>query len=596
MSTPRSSRTTPRATGADLAFQGTTRFELRRVLGEGGMGVVYEALDRERDTLVALKTVRVSDASSLYRLKTEFRACADLEHRNLVRLGELHQVDGHWFFTMELVDGVGFVDHVRSITSDVETTDHHRPITITDTLDTPLPGEANHAHLRAALLQLAQGLEVLHRAGKVHRDLKPSNVMVTRSGRVVILDFGLVRDSLSHQSSDSALIGTAAYMAPEQAVTPSVGAAADLYSLGVMLFEALTGRLPFEGRAIEVLMRKQREDAPPVRAHGDAPEDLAQLCSELLAIEPWRRPTASAIISRLTSARTAVVAAPPPPFVGRTTELLALEAALEQVAAGATRTIFVEGESGIGKSALVQAFVARTEGRPDVRAVVGRCYERESTPFKGIDGVVDALARELARRNPVDVALLLTPEVEALARVFPVLRRVPAIARLNVRKPDSPVELRARAFRGLRQLLGALAAHHTLVVVIDDVQWADSDTLALLREILHSPGAPWMLLILTRRNDVGPPPALPGSMRTITLDRLDDGAGRELLAAIAPDRAAEAEELLRETRGHPRFLQELVRYSAGAVSRLDDALWSRVTHLDRTAHRLLELVAVAGAP
>ena len=253
MSTPRTSEPASGATPADITFDGTPRFELKRVLGEGGMGVVYEALDRERDTLVALKTLRFVDASSLYRLKTEFRSTADLQHRNLVRLDELHHVNGHWFFTMELVEGVNFVDH----------------------------GQANHAHLRAALLQLAQGLEVLHRAGKVHRDLKPSNVMVTHAGRVVILDFGLVRDSFSRQSSDSAVIGTAAYMAPEQAVTPAVGAPADLYSVGVMLFEVLTGRLPFEGRTIEVLMRKQREDAPPVRSLADVPDDLAQLCAEI---------------------------------------------------------------------------------------------------------------------------------------------------------------------------------------------------------------------------------------------------------------------------------------------------------------------------
>jgi hypothetical protein len=362
-----------------------------------------------------------------------------------------------------------------------------------------------------------------------------------------------------------------------------------------MLFEALTGRLPFEGRAIEVLMRKQREDAPPVRAYCDVPDDLAKLCTELLSIEPWRRPTAAAIMARLTRSASPV-SQQPPPFLGRATELATLEAALDEVAAGATRTIFVEGEAGIGKSALVQSFATRAESRSEVRVVAGRCNERETTPFKGIDGVVDALVRDLVRRNPVDVALLLTPEVEALARVFPVLRRVPAISRLSVRKPDSPIELRARAFRGLRQLLGALAARNTLVVVIDDVQWADTDTLALLREILHAPGAPWMLLVLTRRNDNGPPPALSGPTTTITLDRLDDDAGRGLLAALAPDRQRDAEQLLVEAGGHPRFLQELVRHSVGAVSRLDDALWTRVTHLDHTARKLLELVAVAGAP
>src|SRR5215468_10812848 len=99
MTTPRRMASEPR-TGP--GFEGTSRFELRRVIGEGGMGVVYEAYDRERDMVVALKTVRELDAQSLYRLKTEFRARGDLDHRNLVRLGELFHDDGHWFFTMEL--------------------------------------------------------------------------------------------------------------------------------------------------------------------------------------------------------------------------------------------------------------------------------------------------------------------------------------------------------------------------------------------------------------------------------------------------------------------------------------------------------------
>src|SRR5687768_13235216 len=184
---------TPRpqsAGGLAAPFRGTTRFEVRRVLGEGGMGVVYEAFDRERELTVALKTLRWVDAQSIFRLKTEFRARADLEHRNLVRLGELHNEEGHWFFTMELVDGTTFLAYVHD----------------------------DERKLRASLRQLAQGLDALHAAGMVHRDLKPSNVMVTAEGRVVLLDFGLVAE-VSSERSDAAIVGTAAYMSPEQAMS-----------------------------------------------------------------------------------------------------------------------------------------------------------------------------------------------------------------------------------------------------------------------------------------------------------------------------------------------------------------------------------------
>ncbi|MBK9036319.1 MAG: protein kinase [Myxococcales bacterium] len=590
MSTPRSLRSDPSSGGRAPTggFEGDDRFELRRLVGEGGMGVVYEAFDRERELIVALKTLRAVDAEALYRLKTEFRARADLEHRNLVRLGELRHADGHWFFTMELVDGVTFLDHVRDPMADPSVTGPPG--------DDVLPGTFDEARLRESLRQLAQGLDVLHRAGKVHRDLKPSNVLVTRKGRVVVLDFGLVRDAVIAQVTDAAVVGTAAYMAPEQAMTPAVMPAADCYSVGVMLFEALTGRLPFEGRAIEILMRKQQATATPVARFGPVPADLARLCDELLALDPERRPTAADIVARL-STRTARAPDRVAPFVGRAPELAALDAALEDVRGGAARAVCVEGPSGIGKSALVHAFVERLDQRArEIPVLTGRCYERESLPFKGIDGVVDALVRDLLRRDPIDVALLLTPEVDALARTFPVLRRVPAIARLSVRKPDSPIELRARAFRGLRQLLAALASRHPLVVVIDDIQWADSDSLALLGEILEPASAPPILLILTYRRDGGPALALPAPIATLALARLSAAEGRALISLLAPTRAADADALVDEADGHPLFLQELVRHSAGAVARLDEALWGRVTRMELAARRVLEIVAVAGAP
>ena len=117
MSTPRRVRSDPSVDhrAATAGFEGDERFELRGLVGEGGMGLVYQAYDRERDLVVALKTLRAIDPDALYRLKTEFRARADLEHRNLVRLGELLHSGGHWFFTMELVDGVPFLEHVRAM-------------------------------------------------------------------------------------------------------------------------------------------------------------------------------------------------------------------------------------------------------------------------------------------------------------------------------------------------------------------------------------------------------------------------------------------------------------------------------------------------
>ncbi len=598
---------TPRRHALGLAattFTGTSRFEVRRVLGEGGMGTVYEAFDRERGMLVALKTLRWLDAQGIFRFKTEFRARADLEHRNLVRLGELHQDRGHWFFTMELLEGRGFLSALR-----YDDTPSHDAPTALDLASLPVDSSAeislaephtgrgyDERRVRAALRQLVHGLDALHRTGMVHRDLKPSNVLITHKGRLVVLDFGLVTEQRPREVSDPGVVGTAAYMAPEQAMSGQVGPAADWYSVGVMLYEALTGRLPVDGTPIEILMRKQKELPPPPHKLADVPMDLSSLCMDLLAIDPAARPTAADLLRRLAASSLATGDAPSP-FVGRGRELRALEQALDDAAADATLTVCIEGESGIGKSKLVRHFVdAVARRRPDVLVLAGRCHERETVPFKGVDGVVDALARALTRAPLLDRHLPAPPETAALGQMFPVLLRVAGLARRAGALPSSPLELRARAFRGLRELLHAMAQRKTLVITIDDVQWADADSLALLGELLHAPAVPRLLLVLTRR-EVGGALDLPGTVRTLTLGRLDDDEAEALVQLVAPERERECKALVAGAGGHPMFLRELLRHATPLrEARLHDALWARVSRLDADAQRMLELIVVAGRP
>ena len=557
MRTPRPSRTSTRrgwvynGRSSDLLseprvpvsepFPSKGRFRVLRTLGEGGMGVVYEVHDHQRGGRIALKTMLRVSPDGIARFKREFRALADLHHPNLVDLYELGCEGSQWFFTMELLEGVEFLEYVR-------------------------PAGLDEGRLRAVLPQLVGGLLALHAASMVHRDVKPSNVRVTPAGRVVLLDFGLVAELAAPLGGSAAsFVGTPVYMAPEQADATPVGPAADWYAVGALLYEALTGEVPFEGPPLQVLMRKQRErPAPPGRLDPRVPADLARLCMDLMAPDPAERPGGAEVLARL--ARQSV--RPPPtstpavssPFLGRVAELTRLRAAFEEAAGGQAVLTLVRGESGVGKSSLVKHFTdALARDRPDLLVLAGRCYERESVPYKAFDGVVDALAHRLARLPDAAASALIPDNLGALCQVFPVLRRVRAFAAEALPQPLAPQEVRRRAFGALRQLFKRLTARNAVVVVVDDLQWTDADSLSLLREVLRQPEAPPLAFIATVRVAAGTAsdgqgalsPArleaeLPGAIRHVEVGRLEPREARELaeqlLRDVAPERVGAAAE------------------------------------------------------
>ncbi|HEX7700935.1 MAG TPA: serine/threonine-protein kinase, partial [Kofleriaceae bacterium] len=343
--------------------------------------MVYRALDRERGVQVALKTLRGATPDSVLRFKTEFRSLRDIRQPNLVELGELFESEGQWFFTMELIRGAPLLAWVRGLVESggPPSTDSAilRMGEISDEMATVVtPGEertiatmsgesekepairpgprADESRLRTALAGLTSGLAALHRAGKIHRDVKPSNVVVDETGRAVLLDFGVVAERQGSTADDKLIVGTVSYMAPEQARGDSVGPAADWYAMGVVLFQALTGRLPLAATSEALLVLKQHTPSPEVSRFVDAPEDLARLCMQLLEREPNERPSEGQIFELLGSARTVYEASWMPAategrlFVGRRVELGLLEAALA-ASQNAAVAVVVEGESGVGK-------------------------------------------------------------------------------------------------------------------------------------------------------------------------------------------------------------------------------------------------------
>jgi len=696
-------------------FKGTERFLIQRCIGSGGFGVVYEAYDQERKAVVALKTLHELTAESLYLFKQEFRLLADITHPNLITLYELMSDQDQCFFTMELVQGVNFLQYVRlykeeldpnlsetinCITSSINTASQDEQETAITPTPTPrsttqsdsisqiqtikLSGEEktnddqvvvsinsqpnfkfDSIRLRDALRQLAAGIYAIHTAGKLHRDIKPSNILVTEEGRVVILDFGLAMELVSKKQQEH-IVGTPAYMSPEQCVNSTLTEATDWYSVGVILYESLTGKRPFSGQVMDLLSHKQRfEPLAPSKLVKDIPKDLDLLCQQLLKKDPQKRPSGKEILERLSNNNLSVSslsldAARSIPFVGRESYINTIKEAFSIVKeTRRTVTIYVYGNSGMGKSSLVRHFLKQLDkNEKDVVVLTGRCYEQESVPYKAFDSLIDDLSQHLKDLKKSELENLLPDDVLALARLFPVLKQVSAIASHESKVleiPDSQ-QLRRRAFNALRELLARLATKTPLILFIDDLQWGDLDSAGLLIELLQPPNPPPFLLLTTYRNEeIKTSPFLTTflplrektevEIKDLAIKELSKEEAKKLAIALLGQENKEllelAEMIAQESKGNPFFVDELVRFmqlsttsteqtytpnfaylkpitstknkivtatqpiigrktfshsEETSFAKLDQVIYARIISLPEDARKLLEVIAVAGQP
>lgn len=634
-------------------FTGTDRFAIRGRLGAGGMGVVYRAYDREREEEVALKTLPAVNPATLYRFKREFRSIADLMHPNLAVLYELFADEEQWFFTMELVPGADFATYVRhgvpvqatsgiySTTLHFETLGETQELSeVTRGLDGSSAPASKHtpfeltsdqyARLQRSLAQLAEGVLAIHDAGKLHRDIKPSNVLVTPDGRVVLLDFGLVTeqsDSLVAEKREVA--GTLAYMAPEQVTGQVATEASDWYSVGVTLYQTLTGRLLHTGDVrLQIELKRSFEPPPPHEFLPGIPEDLASLCADLVRRDPGARPAGRLVRQLLGEFTAHAPVSPPAPveaslFVGREAHLAALRQALYVTRDGEPVTLYVHGRSGMGKSTLVQNFLQSLLVEPNTVVLAGRCFEQESVPYKAVDSLVDALQIYLHRLPSEERQAWMPPDMPALSRLFPVLSDFapPAAAPARPQGEDQR-QLRRRAFGAFRELLRRIGREKTLVLYIDDLQWGDLDSAALLTDLLRRPDAPRLLFLGVYRSEyavtsaclaallaaeAGSPGATPH--REIRVEALQTEDAKRLARALLGESSASEEVIAAvasESKGIPYFVHELVLHvregatlaprADGAPLRLETALSERIARLPEEARDLLEIVAVAAQP
>jgi hypothetical protein len=563
---------------------------------------VYEAIDTALGATVALKRFREASPDALIRIKAEFRALAGIHAPGLVRFFDLVVTDDAAFFTMELVDGISIADHAQAAT-----------------------GEA----LGGALRKLARAIGELHARGQLHRDLKPANLLVTRDGDVRVLDFGIT--ALAAGSA-----GTLAYTAPELFLGQPPSAASDWYSFGAVLYELLAGRVPASGRDVaEILVRKQQRRFPPVHeiAPG-APAALAGLAWDLLDPDPARRPGQRAIERRLRGE--ADPAAVPGagrgaaadddgdgdgdggarrtrrvPLFGRDAELARLGAALASSLDGRPTVIVVEGESGMGKSSLVRWFLAdeRSAGWFVLRSAA---RPQESVPLRAIDAMVDELTAAIAQLGDADRAALAGDLPPSLVRTFPVLGALGPPAAAGPPPGSDGTELRREAQRALAAVLRRLAALRPVVLWIDDMQWADHESMVFLEAAIEDAGDARLCVVLGRRSAALPWPereAWLAGFERIALRPLGDAAARALLGAHTagqPMSDAAIARALDECRGNAFLLEFLARHAVrdraggGAEARpgagvieVGAALRTTLDGLSGDARALFECLALA---
>ena len=255
------------ATGSRLG----TRYEIIELLGQGGMGVVYKAKDREIDRIVALKVIRPElavDSETLQRFKQELILARQIAHRNVIRIFDLGEANGSKFITMEFIDG----QDLKSLLNDKVHLGFEETVRIIE--------------------QVCWALEAAHNEGVVHRDLKPQNIMLDKQGRVAVMDFGIARSIESGgMTQTGVLVGTPDYMSPEQVMGEHVDARSDIFALGVIFYQLLTDSMPYKADSTQAAMFKRTREPPepPKKVVSTVPQLLSDIAVKCLQIDPALR-------------------------------------------------------------------------------------------------------------------------------------------------------------------------------------------------------------------------------------------------------------------------------------------------------------------
>ncbi|WP_163995275.1 serine/threonine-protein kinase PknK [Pyxidicoccus caerfyrddinensis] len=579
-------------------------YRLHEVLGQGGMGVVYRGEHPETGEAVAVKTVRAASEVPLASIRREIHALRRLRHPGVVRIVAEGVTDGLPWYAMELLRG----QTLRGASAGQE------------------PGPVSPERLRFVLTlvrRMCAPLAFLHANGLVHRDLKPENVFLRPDGTPVLVDFGIAArfgGSRGRETLDvgGAVVGSDAYMAPEQLRGGFVDARADLYALGCIFYELLTGRPPFlPGREGPVPHQHMHvAPVPPSRRVEGLPDGVDALALRLLAKKPQERPGYAEDVAAALDALGAegggdggAVPRTPaylyrPDLAGRGGELGRLMVALDAASRGQGGRVFLGGESGAGKTRLALELASEATWQR-MAVVTGECVPLDAggadvhaAPLQPLRPLLLAVADRCNERGAAEADRLLGPRGRVLAAYEPSLTQLPGQQEQPEPPPLPAPEARARVLAALRDTLRAFAEVQPLLLVLDDLQWADDLTLSFLQELgaEHLASRPVLLVGTYRMDEMGAAlRALVGAPDAVRVEvgRLNAASAGEMVRGMLALREVPApfvDSLVQETSGNPFFIAEYLRAAidAGLLFRAPSGEWLFEAG-GSTAHRPLPL-------
>lgn len=436
------------------------RYYLLSFVDSGGMGNVFRALDMKRGTLVAIKVMRRDDTWSIYQFNQEFRTLAKIRHPNLVRMYDAFSETGLRYFSMELITGCD----IGRWAAENRQQRHF------------------YSRLRMYLKQLISVIHHLHQHGVVHRDIKPSNVLLRSPHCAVLLDCSLVQrwdkaSDTANQSEHEDVVGTLCYMAPEVLARQATTPASDWYSLGVMLYELLTGDFPIppandvdEQRFNQEFEQRLETLAPNI------PIDLRQLCLSLLQKIPSARP-AGAAIAQLMGTTTSTPMRSIKPLIGRGANISSILQTLNSDTP-TTKPLILYGEPGIGLSAILDQVC---EGFPETKnnliIRVGG-LKQDRTPHSIVTPLLHSLLDALRFRDRDHWRPTLLKYMPEIAPHFQEIVLQDEVRNIELSNTVSKTD----SLTAVTNLLAALSQQQRLIIVVDDLQWCDSESINFLVE------------------------------------------------------------------------------------------------------------------